>query len=405
MIRSTNISAKFSNTNKKNDLINFINEYEKVTKFFINHLWNSKDIPKLIPKEITSQADTWITKRAIQASAKQASSIIRGTRQKQKQRVYIYNQLLKQKFYKKARKLKRIIEKKKISKPEIKNLNPELDSRFIKIENSKTSEFDGWITLNSLGNKMKIIIPFKKTKHLNKLNNKGSLKQFARLSRNQISLVFDIPDKVKTSGKTIGIDIGIKNVISCSNNFQSHEDIHGWNLDKIQKKICLKKKGSKGFQRCQDHRKNYINWSINQLNLSNIKQVNIEDIKYLRYKKRTSRFMNHFVYANIFDKLEQTCEDSGVQIHKVVPTYSSQRCSACGWVRKRNRNGKEFKCTKCGFIFDADLNASRNIALPLIAISKQQRLRHENRKGFYWNAKSQEPIVPGAQRPSFHIFQ
>ena len=46
-----------------------------------------------------------------------------------------------------------------------------------------------------------------------------------------------------------------------------------------------KKKGSNNFKKCQTHRKNYINWSINQLNLTDVKQVNIEKIKDLRKLK------------------------------------------------------------------------------------------------------------------------
>ena len=78
------------------------------------------------------------------------------------------------------------------------------------------------------------------------------------------------------------------------------------------------------------------------------------------------------------------------------PTYTSQRCSRCGWVRKGNRKGKQFKCDKCGFTHDADLNASSNIALDLPPVWKKERLLQNNRAGFYWNEVGKEPIVPNA---------
>jgi transposase len=68
----------------------------------------------------------------------------------------------------------------------------------------------------------------------------------------------------------------------------------------------------------------------------------------------------------------------------VCPTYTSQRCSSCGWVRKSNR--------------DADLNAAKNIALNLRPIGTKERLSHKNRKGFYLCEVVQEPIVPVAQK-------
>ncbi len=42
---------------------------------------------------------------------------------------------------------------------------------------------------------------------------------------------------------------------------------------------------------------------------------------------------------------------------------TSQTCSKCGHVSRSNRKGKQFKCVHCGFSLDADLNASRNIAI------------------------------------------
>ena len=100
--------------------------------------------------------------------------------------------------------------------------------------------------------------------------------------------------------------------------------------------------------------------------------------------------------------------DAGVQIHYVNPIYTSQRCSQCGWVRKTNRKGKRFKCDKCGYEHDADLNAAVNVrkilslkfnkvSLPLLGITQKQRLRRSNVKGFYWNEVRQDLIVPVPQ--------
>jgi hypothetical protein len=42
--------------------------------------------------------------------------------------------------------------------------------------------------------------------------------------------------------------------------------------------MTRKQKGSKSFKRTSNHRKNFINWSINQLNLDNIKEIGLERI-------------------------------------------------------------------------------------------------------------------------------
>jgi transposase len=82
--------------------------------------------------------------------------------------------------------------------------------------------------------------------------------------------------------------------------------------------------------------------------------------------------------------LDRKLNDLGVQVVKINPTYTSQRCFFCGWTRKSNRLKKQFKCKSCGHTDDADLNASKNIALDLPAISKVERSKQLNRKGFYW---------------------
>jgi transposase len=399
MIKSTKTSLKFSNTNKLKAVSSFIDEYKRVTQFFVDYLWPLPKIPVLLPKDVTSQVESWLSKRALQCSAKQASGIVRGTQQKDKQRNFKYNQFLKEGKFKKARKLKRVIEKFPISKPVLETICPELDSRFVKIDLSNSTSFDGWVVLASFGNKLKLQLPVKRTRHFNKLMKTGHIKTGIRLSKRDITFSFEMPDiPKKDSGSVLGIDIGSTNAFTCSDSQINKNDRDGWNLSNILDRLSGRKKGSKGFEKTQSHRTNYINWSINQLNLTKVKKVRLENIKYLRTGCRSSRKLSHWTYTAIFDKLEDYCSQSGVQTETISPTYTSQRCSQCGWVRKNNRKKKLFRCTSCGFSADADLNASSNIALDLSPILKKERLLHKNRTGFYWPEAGKEPIVPYAQK-------
>jgi len=401
MIRSTKTTINFANKNKKNLLFVFIDEYRLVVKQFVDLLWDQETIPTLLPKSVTSKISTWLSARAVQCAAKQASGIVRGTKRKQQKRLYIYNKLNKDGKFKQARKLKAIIDKTITTKPDINLVEPELDERFIKQDWNNQTSFDGIITLSSLGNKLKIILPIKKTKHFNKLLSSGQIKKGLRLSKSNITFMFDLPKVEKLAvGQTIGLDIGVLNTFTTSNNQTSKPDNHGHTLQSINKKLSRKKKGSKSFLKTQQQRTNYINWTINQLNLSNINILKIENIKHLRKGTKTSRYLNHFTYTEIFNKLESLCETNGVQIVRINPTYTSQRCSKCGWVRSTNRKGKQFKCKSCGFSLDADLNASFNISANLLPIGRQERLLHKNKTGFYWNEVEKEFIVPSTQKPN-----
>ena len=190
------------------------------------------------------------------------------------------------------------------------------------------------------------------------------------------------------------LDVGIKSVYSLSTGEQSGQDIHGWDLDKIIKKMCRKVKGSKAFEKCQKHRRNHINWCLNQIDFSDIKVLNIEKIQNLRKGKRTSGYLARWTYTDLTNKLTSLASSSGVQMKKLSPTYTSQRCSQCGWTRKVNRKGKKFVCGACGNACDADVNASLNISFDLPEITLGERLKRNNRTGFYWNVDWKEPIVP-----------
>lgn len=398
-IRSSQSSLKFSNTNKLNNLNFFIDEYRKIVELFTNQLWDMKDISSLLPKDLTENINTWLSARTIQSAGKQASGIVRGTREKQRKRLFIINKLNEQGMFKKARKLQKIYDKEKVTKPEIKNVCPELDSRFVKIDLNSKNSFDGWISLTSLGNKIKIILPFKRTKHFNKMIGTGKIKKGIRISKSSITFNFSLkPKEMKKIGNTVGLDKGIKNLYTLSDGNSSTDDIHGWNFDKIIKKIVRKQKGSKGFKKCQAHRKNYINWCLNQIDLTNIKTLNVEKLINVRKGKKTNRYLSSWTYSDIKSKLDNLALENGVRIKELNPTYTSQRCSKCGWTRKSNRKGKWFICTKCGFAADADSNASFNISFDLPEISSVKRQKKNNRTGFYWNTFGQEPIVPVVQK-------
>lgn len=395
MIKSTKVSLKFTNKTKLHDLNSLIEEYRRVAGLFIDILWEMDKIPALIPKTITGSVKTWLSARMIQCAGKQASGIVRGVRKKYDQRSWVIERLKTEGKFKQARKLAGTHKRRGITKPNHNNVLPELDSRFIDIDLENNTSFDGWITISSIGKSLKIKIPFKKTRHFNELYKIGSLKGGVRLSTNNITLLFDIPIPLqKPSGECIGIDIGFIDILTTSNGSQISSDPHGHTLQSICNTLSRKTYGSKGFLKAQRHREQFLRWSVKQIDFSNVRIVRLENFKLLRQRTRCSRLLSHWNYADIFGALNSMLALQGVLVEKVSSPFTSQRCSVCGWVRKRNRKGKRFKCTSCGFTLDADLNASRNIALGLPPVEEVKRLEKANKAGFYWLAPGQEAMVP-----------
>jgi transposase len=339
-VRSTRLSLKFANKQKLQQLYFFIDEYRRVGQIICDQLWHIHQLPKFIDVKLLN-ISSWLSSVALQCISKQIIGIIKGTR-------------------KSGRTLNKVPKK-----PNVQEINPELDSRFISdLSFGNKTSFDGWLKLVCLGSKehkLHIIIPLKKTKHFNKLNEKGTIRKCVRLTKQGVHLMFDLEVEKTTSQNNLGIDIGISDVVSLSNEQKQSMHPQGWTLSKILQKLSRQKKGSKNFKQTQELRNNFIGWSINQINFDDIGSVSIENIKDIRRHKKCDRFRSHWTYTQIFNRLNMKTESLGVQVSKVDPRNTSRKCSKCGTIDKHSRRGKKFKCTSCGFEIDADLNASRNI--------------------------------------------
>ena len=208
------------------------------------------------------------------------------------------------------------------------------------------------------------------------------------LSEKAIELRYEKPKPaLKEHGEVIGVDQGLKSLLSTSRNDSLARDQHGWTLLLILLKMSRQKSGSVAFKASQAHLRNHINFIMKRLDLSGVKEVKLEEIVNIKFGVSVSRLLKHWSNPLIRDSLAKACEESGVRFTLVPNEYNSQRCNECGWTQKANRKGKVFLCRKCQHLDDADHNAGGNIAIrdELPDLPAGFRLCKHNRKGFYWN--------------------
>ena len=401
--RSSRVSLKFLNQGKQKIIETIVLEYNRLLNEFIQFYWSQdlEKLPKFCPAKDYKQISSDILNNNLkQSCGKQALAIVRGTFQKQNKRIFKYNQFIKEKQFKQAAKLKEKINSVNITCSTLDRTIPiQLSASNCTIFLDKPNSFDGWVQLRNSKrekghlNKQNIMIPFKRTKHFNKRFKTGKLAKSIMLSLEEITFCFEYETKYKEAGKTIGIDIGISDLYNCSDG-QKSAKLNGKDLSDIQRELARKTKGSKAFGRKQIERDNYIRWAIKQISLEDVALVRREDLKDVRKYRRLSRFMQAWTYRDIVSYIDSYCEEQNVFVQTVKPTYTSQRCSRCGWVQKANRKGKMFECRSCGYTADADFNASCNIASSLVPISTEVRLAHSNKDGFYWNELGREFTVP-----------
>ena len=377
--RSSRHSTKFANKNKLHKLSKFILEYQKVVQYYIDLLWNNLKEDMKSPRFVSTkdtQCKTNLYGRAIKCAATQAAGIVRSVTEKYRKKLYIKELLIKE--GKDYNKIQSWLDNHKATKP-VASPECHLNSICSNIKESKNFYF---VQLNSLGKEFgDINLPIKFHKQSNKWKGKGKLLNGIIVKQDTIQLCWEMLKKVKTEGTIEGADQGKLTCLTLSDQQFTPKNKQGQDLSFIMDKLARRKKGSKGFKRAQEHRFNYINWSINQLNLTNIKQINLEEVINI---PKLSRLMTHWCNPLIRDKVLMTCEEREVLAKLQSCAFRSQRCSHCGLVLKANRRGKIYCCSGCGHNDDADFNASCNHKAELPDVPEFLRRSGFNKTGFYW---------------------
>ncbi|WP_406940989.1 RNA-guided endonuclease InsQ/TnpB family protein [Arsenophonus sp.] len=97
---------------------------------------------------------------------------------------------------------------------------------------------------------------------------------------------------------------------------------------------------------------------------ANIGTIVMEDLTHIRDRikagKRVRARLHRWAWRQLQTFVEYKAQATGIQVKYVNPAYSSQTCSCCGCIGKRNKH--RFECPHCGLLAHSDLNASRNLA-------------------------------------------
>jgi IS605 OrfB family transposase len=178
----------------------------------------------------------------------------------------------------------------------------------------------------------------------------------------------------------LGIDRGIKNIVVCSNNLFINSD----KLRNIKNKYKrlrgkLQSKGTRSAKRLSGKIRDRENRFVKDCNHCVSKQLVklpfdtfvLEKLDIKKQKKLGKKFnslLNGWSWRQLEVFLTYKALLVGKRVEYVDAKYTSQKCSVCGHIDRRNRpSTSSFKCTNCFFTLSADLNAARNIRVNYIA--------------------------------------
>lgn len=348
IIRSAKCSLKFSTAYKKQQLELILSEYGKVVNIFIRAFWEMDAMPRktdllkeIVDIPICTENPTWLTARLRKVAAREAIDMILSVKAKKKGKKSI-----------------------PIHKGERMNVSCTIAELHA---SDTTSEYDAWLHIASVGNKIILDLPINFHKQYNKWNTSGKRLNAYIITKDYIQFCFEIETGKKRDVNThIGIDTGINALATCSTGH-----MYGQDVKELIARIKRCKQGSNGQKTARKALRQRIDEIAKQvIKIENPDLVVVEQLKNLGNKIKDKRLLSKNIRRSIviwnwrywLTRLQQQCEENRVSFRTVSPFNTSITCSDCGHVDRMNRQVQEcFVCRSCGHTDNADINASKNI--------------------------------------------
>lgn len=191
------------------------------------------------------------------------------------------------------------------------------------------------------------------------------------------SVIVDPEQPLTSSGKSIGIDVGLKSLVTLSNGEQTEPPQYlrksEEKLVKAQQELSRKKRGSSNRNKqrikvAKIHRtiRNQRKDFTHKLSSHLVKTYDTIVFEKLHIKNMVK---NHHLAKSISDAgwgqlIEYTkfkAEYAGRVVEQVNPMNTSKECNVCGHIQDMPLSERTYSCPECGNIIDRDHNAAINI--------------------------------------------
>ena len=270
------------------------------------------------------------------------------------------------------------------SLPTIKNISMALDQKVAVVTESNNKSLIGyWVKLSTLEPRKQIMLPIAKNKYYEAI--KATRANFIQLNKDRdgnfsVSFIKDVaPKQVTFKTERVSIDLGLTNLLTFNDGSMYGRTYLSSRLKEYDKKIStlcarlqrngVRPRNSRRYRKLVDSLRAFLKNEINRvmnksLNRFVPKHIVIERLNFQsqRLSKRLNRLIGNFGKSIVRAKLDDFSEKYGTTIEEVNPAYTSQTCSSCGYVAKKNRRSQSvFICACCGLKLHADINAARCI--------------------------------------------
>ena len=214
-----------------------------------------------------------------------------------------------------------------------------------------------------------------------------------------VSVGYDVQKpSVVLNSHTLGIDVGIKDLVVCSDgrvfpNINRTKEIRKlekrlrrlqrkcsrkYEMNKIQEKggairyvktrniAKLERQMQKIRIRLEHKRMDYENQVVNELVRTKPSRIVMEhlNIRGMMKNRHLSKAIQQQRLYTLKQKIKHKCEWYGIEFVEANQWYASTKtCHSCGYLKKSlHLSERIFRCDKCGLEIDRDLNASINLS-------------------------------------------
>jgi len=208
------------------------------------------------------------------------------------------------------------------------------------------------------------------------------------------------PQPLPETDEAIGLDVGLTSfaVDSEGNNIENprYAEHAAHKLAKLQRRLARAEKGSNNRRSIQDkvaklhkrincQRDDFLH-KLSRMYVNNFDIICVEDldVKGLKEKGHNTgmhRSIHDASWAKFAFMLSYKAQSAGRKLIKIDPRNTTQRCSVCGSIVKKDLSVRVHECPYCGFSCDRDYNAARNILI----------------------AGMEQPVAPIEPKPLHHV--
>ena len=208
------------------------------------------------------------------------------------------------------------------------------------------------------------------------------------------------PQPLPETGEAIGLDVGLTSFVvdSVGNEIenprcaeQSEDKLAG-----LQRRLARAVRGSNNYKALKDkiaklhkrincQRDDYLHklsrMYVNSFDIICVEDLDVKGLKEKGHNNGMHRSIHDASWSKFIFMLSYKAQSAGRKLIKIDPRNTTQRCSACGSIVKKDLSVRVHECPYCGFSCDRDYNASRNILI----------------------AGMEQPVAPIESKPLHHI--